>query len=116
MLIAEGIRNAQKITGKKVITGEDMRRGLETLNITEARFKEMGLSGFAGTVKLSCADHNGHFATFMQEWDGTKWVKVSSDIKPMADKVSPLLTAAAKDYVDKNGNWPKRTEACDKAS
>ena len=116
MLIAEGIRNAQKITGKKVITGEDMRRGLETLNITEARFKEMGLAGFAGTVKLSCADHNGHFATFMQEWDGTKWVKVSGDIKPMADKVSPLLTAAAKDYVDKNGNWPKRTEACDKAS
>lgn len=116
MLIAEGIRNAQKLTGKKVITGEDMRRGLETLNITEARFKEMGLAGFAGTVKLSCADHNGHFATFMQEWDGTKWTKVSGDIKPMADKVKPLLDAAAKDYVDKNGNWPKRTEACDKAS
>ena len=24
--------------------------------------------------------------------------------------------AAAKEYADKNGNWPKRTEACDKAS
>jgi len=116
MLIAEAIRNAQKLTGKKAVNGEDVRRGLETLNITEARFKEMGLAGFAGPVKLSCADHNGHFSTFMQEWDGTKWAKVSGDIKPMADKVSPLLTAAAKDYTDKNGNWPKRTEACDKAS
>jgi len=116
MLIAEGIRNAQKLTGKKNITGEDMRRGLETLNVTEARFKEIGLSGFAGPVKLSCTDHNGHLATFMQEWDGSKWVKTGGDIKPMTDKVSPLLSAAAKDYTDKNGNWPKRTEACDKAS
>ena len=73
MLIAEGIRNAQKLTGKKVINGEDMRRGLETLNVDEARLKEIGLGGFTGPVKLSCADHNGHFSTFMQEWDGTKW-------------------------------------------
>jgi branched-chain amino acid transport system substrate-binding protein len=116
MLIAEAIRNAQKLSGKKVVTGEDVRRGLETLNIDEARLKEIGLGGFTGPVKLSCADHNGHFATFMQEWDGTKWVKTGGDIKPMTDKVNPLLTAAAKDYTDKNGNWPKRTEGCDKAS
>ena len=49
VIIAEAIRNAQKITGKKVITGEDMRRGLETLNITEARLKEIGAEGFART-------------------------------------------------------------------
>ena len=30
-VIAEAIRNAQKITGKKAITGDEMRRGLETL-------------------------------------------------------------------------------------
>ncbi len=39
IIIAEAIRNAQKITGKKVINGEDMRRGLETLNITQARLE-----------------------------------------------------------------------------
>ena len=33
-VIAEAIRNAQKLTGKKDITGEEMRRGLETLQIT----------------------------------------------------------------------------------
>ena len=31
VVIAEAIRNAQKLTGKKDITGEEMRRGLETL-------------------------------------------------------------------------------------
>jgi branched-chain amino acid transport system substrate-binding protein len=116
MLIAEAIRNAQKITGKKVVTGEDVRRGLETLDVDQARLKEIGMEGFTDPVKLTCADHNGHFAAFMQEWDGTKWVKISEPIKPMSDKVGPLLTAAAKEYVDKNSGWPKRTEACDKSS
>ena len=46
-VIAEAIRNAQKVTGKKDITGDEMRRGLETLNITAARWKEIGLPGFA---------------------------------------------------------------------
>ena len=39
VLVAEAIRNAQKLSGKKVVTGEDVRRGLETLNISEARWK-----------------------------------------------------------------------------
>ena len=116
MLIAEAIRNAQKLTGKKVVTGEDVRRGMETLNVDAARLKEIGMQGFTDPVKLTCADHNGHSATFMQEWDGKKYVKVSDLIKPMNDKVEPLLKAAAQDYVSKNQPWPKRTEACDKAS
>jgi branched-chain amino acid transport system substrate-binding protein len=37
MLIAEGIRSAQKVTGKKAVTGEDVRRGLENINIDAAR-------------------------------------------------------------------------------
>ena len=45
VVIAEAIRNAQKITGKKDITGDEMRRGLETLQITAARWKELGLAG-----------------------------------------------------------------------
>ena len=116
MLIAEAIRGAQQVTNKKVVTGEDVRRGLETLDITAARYKEMGLEGFSAPFKLSCADHNGHRATFVRQWDGAKWTKVSDLIEPMTDKVQALLDAAAKDYVEKNTAWPKRTEVCDKAS
>lgn len=116
MLIAEGIRNAQQLTGKKVVTGEDVRRGLETLDLNEARLKELGLEGFAGPIKLTCTDHNGHRPAFMQQWDGEKWVKISEPIEPMADRVKPLLDAAAKDYAEKSTGWPKRTEPCDKQS
>ena len=116
MLIAEAIRTAQQVTGKKQVTGEDVRRGLENLNITEARWKEMGADGFAAPLKVSCGDHNGHHKVFVAEWDGTKWVKASDWIEPIKDKVRPLIEADAKKYAEANAGWPKRTEACDKSS
>ena len=116
MIIAEAIATAQKVTGKKQVTGEDVRRGLENLNITAARLKEMGADGFASPVSVSCSDHNGHHSVYMAEWDGTKWVKSSDWISPMKDKVRPLIDAAAKEYAAANAGWPKRTEACDKSS
>jgi hypothetical protein len=54
VLIAEAIRTAQQITGKKLVNGEDVRRGFESLDITPARMKELATSpaigGAAGLV------------------------------------------------------------------
>ncbi len=116
MILAEGIRNAQKLTGKKVITGEDMRRGLESLNITAARLKELGMDGFAAPFRVSCSDHSGHHSVYLAQWDGAKWIKASDWIEPMKDKVLPLIDSAAKEYAGANAGWPKRTEPCDKSS
>jgi branched-chain amino acid transport system substrate-binding protein len=115
-IVAEAIRNAQKITGKKVVDGADVRRGLETLNITAARWKALGFPDFGAPVKVTCDDHNGHSPAYMQQWDGTKWVKASDWIEPLKKKVEPLLEQAAAEYVKSNAGWPKRTEACDKSS
>ena len=96
---------------------ELVRRGFETLKITAERFKEIGLENFAAPItNVSCEDHNGHHAAYMQQWDGTKWVKITDWITPMKDKVRPMLEAAAKDYVSKDTAWPKRSEPCDKSS
>ncbi|MFZ2105492.1 MAG: ABC transporter substrate-binding protein [Roseiarcus sp.] len=116
MLIAEGIAAAQKLTGKKVVTGEDVRRGLENIDLDDVRLKALGLEGFASPLKLSCADHNSHSAAFVQQWDGAKWVKVGDRIPPASEKVQPLLDEAAKAYAEKNAGWPARTEACDNKS
>jgi branched-chain amino acid transport system substrate-binding protein len=116
IIIAEAIRNAQKISGKKEITGDDMRRGLETLEISAARLKELGAEGFAAPMKVTCEDHNGHNSAFVSEWDGTKWSKISDWISPIKEKVNPLIEQASKDYVGANAGWPKRSEACDKSS
>jgi len=116
VLIAEAIRNAQKITGKKLVNGEDVRRGFEALDITPARMKELGMEGFAAPVKLSCADHNGHGGMSLVEGDGSKWNTTVPNIQSIKDKVLPLIDSTAEEYVKANAGWPKRTEPCEKSS
>jgi branched-chain amino acid transport system substrate-binding protein len=116
MLIAEAIHNAQMLTGKKVVAGEDVRRGMEAIDLTPERFKALGFEDFAQPLRLSCADHNGHGALFVQQWDGTKYVKIGEQTAPMTEAIMPLIEAAGKDYLEKNPGWPKRNEACDKPS
>ncbi len=97
-------------------SGEDVRRGLETLKIAQARWKEIGLENFAAPINVSCSDHNGHHGIYLAQWDGTKWTKASEWIEPIKDKVMPLIESQAKEYVGANAGWPKRTEPCDKSS
>jgi branched-chain amino acid transport system substrate-binding protein len=113
VVIAEAIRTAQEITGKTAIDGADMRRGLENLNITAERLKEIGLEGFMQPLKVSCEDHNGHHPVYMQEWDGKQWQPISDWFEPMRDVVRPMLEQAALDYVAANQPWPERAEPCD---
>ncbi len=117
MLIAEAIRTAQQITGKKVVNGEDVRRGLEALNITEARLKELGLEGFAAPVKVVLRGPQRP-SQGLSSPNGTapNGSKASDWIEPMKDEVRPLLEAGAKEYAEKNTGWPKRSESCAKQS
>jgi branched-chain amino acid transport system substrate-binding protein len=116
MLIAEAIRNAQRITGKKIVSGEDVRRGLETLDIDSVRLIELGMENFTEPLKLTCVDHNGHLPTFIQTWNGSAFVRSSEWMQPLTNTVEPLLQADAKAYAEKNAPWPVQTEACDRPS
>lgn len=113
MLIAEAIRTAQEITGKSVVTGEDVRRGLENLNVSEERLAEMGMTGFAAPLNVTCENHSGNHQVFVAEWDGTQWTVGQDWTEPMTDRVRPLILAAAQEYAAANAGWPARTEVCD---
>ena len=77
MLWVEGICNAQTKYGKgKVMTGEQIRWGLENLNVT-GRQKALGAFGMFPTVKTSCDDHEGPGATKVQVWDGKTWKAIT---------------------------------------
>jgi branched-chain amino acid transport system substrate-binding protein len=78
ILWVEAIRNAQAKYGKgKVMTGEQVRWGLENLNVDEARQKSLGALGMFPTIKTSCQDHEGSGATKVQVWDGKAWKAVT---------------------------------------
>ena len=57
--------------GKRPLTGEEVRWGLEHLNLDAARIKALGALGLVQPLKLSCADHEGGGAAKFQQWDGT---------------------------------------------
>ena len=74
IITVEAIRTAQEKFGKgKPITGEQVRWGLENLNIDDARLKQLGATGFMQPLKVSCMDHEGGGAVKFQQWDGKKW-------------------------------------------
>src|SRR5438876_2950164 len=59
MLGVEAIGTAQERFGKKPLTGEQVRWGLENLDISAERFKELGFENELQPIKISCADHEG---------------------------------------------------------
>ncbi len=109
VIVAEAIATAQKMTGKKAISGADMRQGLENFKLDEARLNELGLGGFTGALSGSCSDHEGAGSVFIQQWDGNTFKKVSDLIAPMTDVVRPLLEDAANKYVSDKPNWKGQT-------
>ena len=93
-----------------MLTGADMRKGLETLELTGERIKQIGLEGFVDSMKITCKDHAGAHRMFVQRWDGKNWKKVSDWITPMREKVRPLLEEAAAKYVADKKGW--ETQKC----
>jgi branched-chain amino acid transport system substrate-binding protein len=95
MYEVEAFRTAMAKFGNKPLTGEQVRWGLEHLNLTDKRLEEIGLKGFTHPVKVTCEDHEGNGPVLIQQWDGKKWNIVSDWIPSMRDVVRPKLEAAA---------------------
>lgn len=103
----EAVRTAQDKYGKgKVMSGEQVRWGLENLNITDARLKQLGASGLLPEIKTSCDNHEGSGKVRIQQWDGSKWVLVSDWIEGNKNLIHPLFKASAARYAKEKGFTP----------
>jgi len=107
MYMVEAIRTAQGIHGKKPLTGKQVRDGLEQLDITAARLKELGMEGFLRPLKISCADHESGGPVIIQQWDGKRWNLASDWIEPMTDVIRPMVEKAAAAYAKENKITPR---------
>ncbi len=105
----EAILMAHKKFGVKVLTGEEIRWGMENINIDEARIKELGLEGFMAPVKTSCENHEGGNQVLFQQWDGEKWVRIG-ETTPMNDFVRPLIEESAAQYAKEKGITPRKCD------
>jgi branched-chain amino acid transport system substrate-binding protein len=106
MILVEGIKDAQAHFETKVINAEQLRWGLENLNMTEDRIKQLGMEGIVSPFAMSCANHTGHSGGWMLEWDGAKFAKVSDHLQEDAAEIRPLIEEKAKEYAEANAPWP----------
>jgi branched-chain amino acid transport system substrate-binding protein len=95
MFSVEAIRTAMARYGNRPLTGEEVRWGLENLNLTETRLEELGMKGFTHPLRITCEDHEGAGPVMFEQWDGKKWNIISDWIPGMRDVVRPKLEAAA---------------------
>jgi branched-chain amino acid transport system substrate-binding protein len=108
LVSVEAIRTAQAKFGKgKAMTSEQVRWGLEHLNLTEARLKELGASGLLPEVKTSCSNHEGSGKVKIQQWDGSKWVVLTDWIEGNKALIHPLFQADAAKYAKEKGITPR---------
>jgi branched-chain amino acid transport system substrate-binding protein len=106
----EAILTAHKKFGVKVLTGEEFRWGMENLNITKERIKEIGAEGLMQPLKTSCADHEGGGNVFIQQWNGEKWVSTGETFFPMKEFVRGMIEESAAKYAKDNSLTPVKCE------
>ena len=113
MLGVEGVRQAQERYGKgKVMTGEQVRWGLENLNLDQAKLDGMGFAGVMRPVQTSCTDHMGSSWVRVHTWDGSKW-GFTSDWYQADDKVlRPMVLEAASKYAAEKNIQRRTAEQC----
>ena len=108
IIIVEAIRKAQEKFGKgKVMTPEQVRWGLENLNLSEARIKELGAGGMIPPIKTSCADHEGSGMVRFQQWDGKGFKPLTPFMAGDKDLVRKMVDESAAKYAAEKKITPR---------
>jgi branched-chain amino acid transport system substrate-binding protein len=98
MMGVEGVKRAQSKYGKKPLTGEQVRWGLENIALDAAAIKKIGFEGFMDPIQTTCADHEGSHSSRVETWDGKKWNITSGAYESDLQIIKPLIRTSAAAY------------------
>lgn len=104
MLAAEAARKAQEIHGVADITPGMMRDGMEALEMTEARYSELGFANFATPFTVTCENHGGNGMGAVQQWDASaqQWNLITDFYTSDADVIEPLIAEDSAAFAAEN--------------
>ncbi len=106
MMTVEAVRTAQGKFGKKPLTGEQVRWGIENLNIDAKRLQQLGFNSMVPTIKTSCTDHSGSGLVRFQQWNGTQWKSVSEWMSGDRAMVHKMVEESAGKYAAEKNITP----------
>ena len=100
MLSVEAVRRAQERFGKgKVMTPEQVRWGLENLNLDQKRLDALGFNDVMRPLSTSCSDHMGSTWARVHTWDGSKWGQMSEWYQADEQILKPMIKSGADKYL-----------------
>ncbi|MDA1331464.1 MAG: ABC transporter substrate-binding protein [Proteobacteria bacterium] len=102
-LVVESIRTAQSKYGEKPLTGEEVRWGIENLNITAEAIEALGLTGYLYPLNLSCSDHEGKRMARLHRWNGESWEYSTDWISADDSVIKPMVKSASDAYAKQVG-------------
>ncbi len=108
MLAAEAIKTAQGIHGVSDITSQQMRDGMEALEITEAKMTALGLPNFGPEFKVSCQNHGGNGFGAVSQWDADagEFTLITEYYQSDQDVISPLVAEDSAAFAAESGITP----------
>ena len=113
MLGVEGVKRAQERFGKgKVMSGEQVRWGLENLALDQKKLDGLGFAGVMRPVSTSCQDHVGAGWVRVHTWDGKKWGFTSDWLQADDMILKPMVRAAADKYAAEKKLERRKPEDC----
>jgi branched-chain amino acid transport system substrate-binding protein len=113
LFATEAVCTAQAKFGNKPLSGEQVRWGLENLDLTADKIDKLGFKDLLTPLKVTCENHTGIARARVFQWDGKEWKFVSDWIDSDQKLVWPMVVEAAKKYAQEK-SLP--TDACSKPS
>ena len=108
MLAAEAAKTAQGIAGKSAISQADMIKGMEALEITEAKMAALGLPNFGPSFSVSCQNHGGDGLVAVSQWDANagKWSLITDFVQSDQDVLNALIEEDSSAFASENNITP----------
>ena len=108
MLQVEAIRAAQEKFGTgKVMTAEQVKWGMENLDLTADKLKALGFGEIMRPVKTSCSNHMGSDWARIVQWDGAKWNVTSDWYQSDKSLIDPLVKELSAKYASDKKITPR---------
>ena len=107
MMGVEAVKRAQSRYGKKPLTGEQVRWGLENLALDAAAIKKLGFTGFMEPIQTTCVDHEGAHSAHIETWDGKNWHVTAGPYESDLQIIRPIIHASAAKYAAEKKITPR---------
>jgi len=104
MLAAEAVKTAQEMHGVTAINAEQMRDGMENLEMTEEKMAALGLPNFGPEFTVTCENHGGNGMGAVSQWNAEagEFELITDYFQSDQEIISQLVAEDSRQFAEEN--------------